>query len=129
MLLIKTRVLPGKYGLSLHTLVDIPKDAIIWQYNPIVDKEILLHSVQYLTEIQKEFLQKYAYNDGKKLILCSDDARYFNHSFDYFNCNDWIHPVLGSVTSAKRFIEAGEELTSNYGNFDNDFEKYKHLLT
>jgi hypothetical protein len=129
MLLIKTKVLPGKYGLSLHTVVDIPKDAIIWQYNPIVDQEISLNYIQYLSEIEKEFVQKYAYNDGEKLILCSDDARYFNHSFEDYNCNDWVHPTFGSVTSAKRFIQAGEELTSNYEAFDKDFEKYKHLLT
>ena len=128
MLLIKTSVRPGKYGYSLHTEVDIPKDAIIWCFNPITDKEISLESVQYLSEIEQEFLKKYAYNDGTKLILCSDDARYFNHSFEDYNCNDWVHPTFGSVTSAKRFIQAGEELTSNYENFDKDFEKYKHLL-
>jgi len=129
MLLIKTSVRPGKYGYSLHTEVDIPKDAIIWCFNPIVDKEISFNSVQHLTELEKEFLEKYAYSDGKKLILCSDNARYFNHSFNEFNCNDWIHPTFGSVTSAKRFIQVGEELTSNYEQFDSNFHLYKHLLT
>jgi len=129
MLLIKTEVKPCQYGYGLFTTIDIPKDAIIWQLNPIVDKIIPLDKIQYLTEIEQNFIEKYAYNDGKQMILCSDDARYFNHSSKEYNCNDWIHPTWGSVTSAKRFILAGEELTSNYGNFDSDFDKYKHLLT
>lgn len=129
MLLIETEVKPSQYGYGLFTCVDIPKDAILWVLQPIVDKLIDFHSVQYLQDIEKEFLKKYAYNDGKQFVLCSDSARYFNHSSNDFNCNDWIHPTFGSVTSARRFISAGEELTSNYKHFCKDYEQYKHTLT
>lgn len=128
MLLIETEVKPCQYGYGLFTKIDIPKDAIIWKFNPFVDKIIAFSDLQYLTEIEKSFLEKYAYNDSQQLILCSDAARYFNHSEKDYNCNDWIHPTFGSVTSAKKFISAGEELTSNYKNFDHSYESYKHLL-
>ncbi len=130
MLLIKTIVKPSEYGLGLFSEIDIPSKSIIWILNPMIDKvlEKDILNKKYLSEHEMAFLKKYAYNDGKNVILCSDDARYINHSFNNYNLDDWIHPVFGSVTSTKRKILRGEELLSNYENFDTEFESYKHLL-
>lgn len=128
MLLIETEIKPCKYGFGLFCKTDIKKDTIIWMFNPILDKAVSFDSLQYLEKTELDFLEKYAYNDGKQLIICTDLAKFFNHDSVHFNCNDWIHPVFGSVTSAKRFIQAGEELTSDYSQFDSDYHLYKDKL-
>jgi hypothetical protein len=52
----------------------------------------------------------------RKLVLCGDDARFFNHE-DEPTCRDF--PDLdGGTTVAARDIELGEELTCDYASFD-----------
>ena len=50
--------------------------------------------------------------------MCIDDARFMNHSADP-NTHE-----KGQSSIASRDIAAGEELTCNYGNFD---DSKKHL--
>lgn len=47
------------------------------------------------------------------MVLCGDNARFMNHSFEP-NCDD----DGGEFTTAARDIEAGEELTCDYRRFD-----------
>jgi uncharacterized protein len=122
MLLVKTTVKEStvpNIGWGLFADQDIPKGGIIWELNTIVDKIIPIVKIQYLTDVEKEYLKKYAYRVGDMMILCSDDGKYINHS-DTPNVDDLIDNHDRSITIANREIKAGEELFSNYAAFDDD---------
>jgi len=130
MLTKKTEVKPCKYGLGLFAAELIKKDEIIWMFDPRFDRVIQKHDLQQFDQLTLDYIKKYGYTDEEdRIILCGDDDRFVNHSFEDFNMLDFIHPVFGSITTAKRNIEIGEELTSNYEQFDSNFHLYKHLLT
>jgi len=130
MLTKKTEVKPCKYGLGLFAAELIKKDEIIWMFDPRFDRVIQKHDLQQFDQLTLDYIKKYGYTDeADRIILCGDDDRFVNHSFEDFNMLDFIHPVFGSITTAKRNIEIGEELTSNYEQFDSNFHLYKHLLT
>jgi len=130
MLTKKTEVKPCKYGLGLFAAEAIKKDEIIWMLDPRFDRIIQKHNLQQFDQLTLDYLEKYAYTDAEdRLILCVDSAKFINHSATENNLLDFIHPVFGSITTAKRNIEIGEELTSNYEQFDSNFHLYKHLLT
>lgn len=105
-------------GNGLFANQDISKGTLIWQLNSL-DKVIPIGSILYYTSIELEYIKKYAYKSGENLILCSDDAKYINHSKNP-NLEDYIDPKFGSVTVAKYDIKAGDELLSDYANFDDD---------
>jgi len=102
-------------GFGLFALNKIPKGTIIWKLDHGLD--LVLDQAVYPEPINS-FIKKYAYREGYRLILCSDDARYINHSFNP-NMHDYVDSN-GSWTVALCDIEAGEELTSDYRSFDSD---------
>lgn len=123
MLQVKTIVKPSlipNAGNGLFADEFIPAGTFVWIWNPIIDKEIKTHMLQYMSELEKNFLKKYAYRDNDKLFLCSDDAKYFNHS-NTPNCKDYDHKTWGGVTEAINDIQVGDELTCDYRTFDDDF--------
>ncbi len=125
MLLIKTIIKESPIaGLGLFADEFIPKGTVIWKLNPLIDKIIPVSETASFTALEREFLEKYAYREGDNLILCSDNGRYFNHS-SHPNTLDLIDE-RGSVSVAKKDIEAGEELVSDYASFDADFKTYSH---
>lgn len=67
-----------------------------------------------LRDIGREFLAIYGYRskdlDGK-IVLCGDHARFLNHS------DDPNTEELPFVSTARRQIGAGEEITCDYGGF------------
>ncbi len=130
MLLVKTRLsLSQINGIGLFADQFIPKDTVIWKFTPGVDEK--LTDVQ-IGELEKEYpledLKKYMYRSKSSglHILCGDDGRFINHSFQA-NTVDTSEDDEG-FTIAAHDIQAGEEITSNYDGFDADFEQYKNLL-
>ena len=122
MLLVKTTVKEStvpNIGWGLFADQDISKGDVIWEFNHLVDKVVPVQKLEYLSEIENEYLKKYAYRVGDDLILCSDDGKYINHS-DTPNVDDFIDGDNRSLTVANRDIKAGEELFSNYAAFDDD---------
>lgn len=105
-------------GNGLYANQDISKGTLIWQLN-LIDKIIPVGILIHLSGQERTYLNKYAYKSGENLILCSDDAKYINHSINP-NLEDYIDPKFGSVTVAKYDIKEGEELLSDYSNFDDD---------
>ncbi len=55
-------------------------------------------------------------------VFCGDDARYFNHSDTPNTRGEESEDGYGE-TYALRDIEAGEELTGDYNEFDEDFDR------
>lgn len=130
MLLVKTKLGTSKInGIGLYADQFIPKDTVIWKFNPSVD--IKFHNGDY-AELKKQTgvdsLEKYIYRSkiSNCYILCSDDARFTNHSSNP-NTLDTMDDIEG-LTIANRDIQPGEEITSDYSLFDEEYDSYKHLL-
>lgn len=123
MLLVRTRVRDAyrgdvHIGLGLFADQFIPKGTVIWKFNPVIDKVIDVGDLEGLTEIERSFIDTYTYREGDTLVLCSDDAKYVNHSRTP-NTDNYENEE-GSVTVARVDINAGEEITSDYSDFDDD---------
>ncbi len=131
MLLVKTTLGPSSiHGIGLFAAEFIPKGTPIWKYQDGFDFKIDKASVEKLSAESRSETLKYAYLStlSNQYILCSDDARFFNHS-DHPNCEEITYPTEPEgVDIAARDIQAGEELTCDYRDFDADFD-YKMSLS
>jgi hypothetical protein len=118
-MLVKNYIGPSKiHGIGIFAGENIKKGTVIWRFNPIIDRRITKKEVASLPKPAKEFLLKYAYmNKRGDIILCADDARFFNHSK---NSNTINNDELGTkdTTIAARDIKKGEEITSDYLSYD-----------
>lgn len=124
MMRVPVRLGPSKiHGMGLHAIEPIPKGAVVWDYDWPIDQTIPVSAKDKLPANVQKYLSTYAYREGRNLVLCGDDARYFNHSKTP-NCKSGH----GTQTVALRDIPAGEELTDDYEGFDDDFPLYAHML-
>ncbi|TFH41496.1 MAG: SET domain-containing protein-lysine N-methyltransferase [Chrysiogenales bacterium] len=123
MLLVKTRVRDAyrgdvHIGFGLFADQFIPKGTIIWKFNPLIDRVISRYDLASFSDIELHFLETYTYREGENLILCSDDAKYVNHS--HTPNTDNFENEEGSVTVANTDINTGDEITSDYSHFADD---------
>ncbi len=122
MLLIPTTIGPSFIqGIGLFAATDIPKDTVIWKWDPSLDMEILWSTALTWPQPAQEFLHTYAYRnvEHQTWMLCGDATRHMNHSF-----KPNVHsqgPYGEDITM--RDIQKGEELTIDYRQFDPDFER------
>jgi SET domain-containing protein len=121
---VPVRLGPSKiHGLGLHAIEPIAKGTVVWDYDWPIDQTIPVSARDKLPPHVQKYLAVYGYREGRNIVLCGDDARYFNHSKTP-NCNSGH----GTETVAIRDIAAGEELTDDYEKFDDDYPLYGHLL-
>ena len=121
MLLVKTKIGLSKiHGIGLFADQFIPRGTPIWKFMPDFDLEIDENQLAKFPEIAKEYFLKYSYLDlkTKKHILCSDDARFSNHSENPNITSD----KKEEIDIAGRDISKGEELTYDYKEFCYDFD-------
>ncbi|MEK6976573.1 MAG: SET domain-containing protein-lysine N-methyltransferase [Candidatus Thermoplasmatota archaeon] len=115
---------PSKiHGLGLHAAEPIPAGTVVWDYDPPIDQIIPVTQLPNLAPHVRKYIAVYGYREDDQIVLCGDDARYFNHS-KAPNCKSGH----GTQTVAIRTIAVGEELTDDYEGFDDDFPLYGHLL-
>lgn len=130
MLLVKTKLdLSQISGIGLFADQFIAKGTVIWKFTEGVDLKITDERLRELeTEYPLEDLKKYLYRSKSSNlhILCGDDGRFINHSFEP-NTLDTSEDDEG-FTIAARDIQPGEEITSDYNGFDKDFGLYKEML-
>ncbi|HZG58877.1 SET domain-containing protein [Paenibacillus sp.] len=106
-------------GFGVFATKRIPKGTITWALDPL-DRHFAEADVQALDELRKAYFLKYSYrNQRGEYILCWDYGKYINHSF-HANCVGTAY----ELELAARDIEAGEQLTSDYGtlNVDEPFD-------
>lgn len=110
------------HGIGCFSKERVPKGTIIWQFVPEFDKEITEDGLSKLSDACREQVLKYAYLSKytKNYVLCSDDARFFNHSEDNNVINIEVEGIQEGLDVAARDIEAGEELTYDYRTFEED---------
>lgn len=108
-------------GLGLFAAHDIKKGTVIWRYDPIFDLTVSRAEIDRLPEPCRRQVLKYSYRSGvdDRYVVGIDDSRYMNHSEKPTTGEDFSVDPRG-VTVAIRDIKAGEELTTNYFEFDLD---------
>jgi len=120
MLLVSASARPSAiHGLGCYTNERIAQGQLVWKYDARVDRQIPAAEVAVLPPPAQEFVRMYGYLeicDGQPVYtLCGDHAKHMNHSATPNLLN-----VDSQTDTALRDIEAGEELTCNYFDFDLD---------
>lgn len=96
----------------------IPKGTVTWALDKL-DREFDPEEIQHYDTLYRDILDTYCFrNNQGKLILCWDNARFVNHSFNS-NCLTTAYDFEIAV----RDIQPGEQLTDDYGylNIDSPF--------
>lgn len=114
------------HGLGLFATKDIPKGTIWWKAKRT--NVLLLNRSQYTTLLSShingtvqnllDIASIYGYYSAKldSIVVCLDNARYVNHSFEPNSGAPENGDPLASVTL--RDIRAGEEMTEDYSSYD-----------
>lgn len=134
MLMIPTFLtLSSIHGIGTFALEPIKKGNIIWQFNALVDRVYTEKEYNQIPPSFRKFIDKYGWKIPGSItlyLLPGDNDRFINHS---------DNPNVGTLDIGKscfdgcgialRDIEAGEELTENYREFDKDsFENLDRIL-
>lgn len=85
MMLVRAKIGPSSvHGLGLFATQRIPAGTKVWEFTPGFDVVLDEESVSHLSEAAREQFLHYAYlsKESGKWVLCSDDARFINHSED-----------------------------------------------
>lgn len=107
------RYISEDIGHGLVATAFIPKGTITWALCDL-DQKIAPETVDAMSEFMKRQVIKYAYIDGRgRHILCWDSARFVNH-----HCEANCLPIGLDFEVAIRDIEAGEQLTDDYGGLN-----------
>ena len=122
MLFVETYVAPSEvHGMGLFAAKKIPKGTKIWEFAPDFDLVLSEEDVQRLSEPCRERVLWYAYYNAERMryILCSDDARFMNHSNEPNTMSVGFGKKEGEGrTIAARDISPDEELTEDYMVFE-----------
>ena len=88
----------------------IPAGTITWVLDKL-DREFTPAELESLEPLYQSILDTYTFRDNKgRFILCWDNARYVNHSFNS-NCLTTAYDFEVAI----RDIHVGEQLTDDYG--------------
>ena len=117
MLRVSTFVAPSRIaGVGLYAAQRIPAGTQIWEFTDGVDWMLTREELEGFPEPFQSRLRHYVYLDESGLyVLCGDNAKFMNHAVEP-NCSD----TDPKYTVTRRTIEAGEELTCDYREFDLD---------
>jgi SET domain-containing protein len=104
------------HGIGVFATDIIPKGTITWVFDEGIDLILPISKVESLPEPAKSQLYHYGYIylGTNNITLCADDARFMNHSGNSNTKN-----VNGSDIAVQD-IAAGEEITCDYYDFDED---------
>jgi SET domain-containing protein len=115
MILVNASAGPSRiHGTGLIANVPISAGTVIWVLKPGFDLVLTKRELDELSPVAQEQIRNYIYIDVDtgKYVLCSDDAKFMNHS-DSPNTS-----TQAGQTVALCDIEAGTELTGDYREFD-----------
>jgi hypothetical protein len=99
------------FGVVANRL--IPKGTITWVMDKL-DQVLTPQQVASLGSLYSEVMAKYTFRDNRgNFVLCWDHGRFINHSF-----NPSCITTAYDFELAVRDIQAGEELTDDYGTLN-----------
>jgi SET domain-containing protein len=116
MMLVKTYIKEStipEAGLGCFAAEFIPKDTLIWIFNPSLDRDLSEHQLGGFSSLEKDFIKTYAYKHNGYYYLCIDNGRFINHAD---NPNTYESKQM-QATYALKDIAEGEEILSNYAEF------------
>ena len=120
MLLVPTELRPSPlHGIGLFASAPIARGTAVWRFAPGFDQEFDDAEIDRMEPYIRGFFDTYGYLDRttKRLILCFDNARFTNHSESPNLRPDYTQDPFG-IDVALRDIDAGEELTLDYDDFE-----------
>lgn len=104
------RFINNEIGYGVFATRFIPKGTITWVLDRL-DREFTPLEIAEMEEAYQRILSKYCYRNNRgNFVLCWDNGRYVNHSF---NSTCLASPY--NLELAVRDIQAGEEVTDDYG--------------
>lgn len=104
------RWISDKIGYGVVAKEFIPAGTITWVLDEL-DRQFTPTQVEKMAPVYQNILETYSYrNNIGNLVLCWDYGRYVNHSFKS-NCLTTAYDFEIAI----RDIQAGEELTDDYG--------------
>lgn len=100
------------HGIGVFSTEFIPKGTVTWVFDEGIDLLLPISTVDKLPEPAKIQLFRYGYIyfGTNEITLCADDARFMNHSD--------VPNTIKDIAVCD--IAAGEEITCNYYDFDED---------
>jgi len=122
MMLIPTRVQPSTiHGLGLFATQFVPRGTPIWKFQPQFDHDFSPAEFAALPPLARQHTRWFCFVSKKDghVILSGDHACFINHTL---NPNTGAPPNAEPpvTTIALRDIDAGEEITCNYHDYDAD---------
>lgn len=100
----------NEIGYGVVATSFIPAGTITWALDKL-DREFSPHEFRNLEPIYQDILDYYTYRNNKgNFVLCWDNGRYVNHSFNS-NCLTTAYDFEIAI----RDIHSGEQLTDDYG--------------
>ena len=104
------KFISNEIGYGVVAREFIPKGTITWALDKL-DREFSPSEVQSLEPIYQHILDFYTFrNNNGNYVLCWDNGRYVNHSFNS-NCLSTAYDFEIAI----RNIQPGEQLTDDYG--------------
>lgn len=125
MLLVETTIGPSPiHGTGLFAAQPIAAGTPTWGFHQGLDLVIPAADYAALPEPARRALRRYAYRsqDSGDLVLCADDARFFNHADEPTTTTVRL-PGGGYLDVAARDLAVGDELTCDYRTFDADWRE------
>jgi SET domain-containing protein len=124
MLSVPTYVAPSRIaGMGLFSARPLPEGTRIWEFTDGVDWRMTAEEVSAFPQPYQGRLRHYLYREPCGVyVLCGDNAKFMNHHRDP-NCND----ADDRFTVTVRDVHAGEELTCNYFEFDEESRLRGHI--
>ena len=120
MLRVATQLRPSSiHGIGVFTAEPIPAGVEVWRFSPGYDLDLDPSVVQDLPKHLQDWFAHFGYVDFHlgRLVVCLDNARFINHSPAPNLRSDYSADPYGPDFAA-RDIEAGEELTADYAEFE-----------
>ena len=97
------------HGIGRFATEDIPKGTVVWELDEPYDLVITTEEYYQLPKNLRRYFAFYTYEEEEgKLVFCSDNAKYINHSKKPNVIDYQRHSV------AARDIKRGEELVCDY---------------
>lgn len=104
------KLISKEIGYGVVATEFIPAGTITWALDKL-DREFTPNDLQLMDPIYQNILDTYSYRNNKgNFVLCWDNGRYVNHSFNS-NCLSTAYDFEIAI----RDIEPGEQLTDDYG--------------
>jgi hypothetical protein len=125
LLFIQTNVGKSRiHGLGLFAAQFIPKGTVIWKFTPGFDLRFSREQILAFPRVLQIYLSTYAWKSKKSGLYCfaSDNDKYCNHSITPNALSEYKDGEAEVVTTAIRDIHKGEEITENYGAFEDEYD-------